>query len=148
MKLNVYIVDDDRHYAKLLSYRLEKLPDVEVTIFNSGERLLAEWSEPPDLILLDIMMPGMSGIEVLRHLKSLDSRIPILVISAQGVYANSAEAIRLGAYDYITKGEDDLLRLNLIVQHIRERRALEHEVERLRQEVQRLSGGGAAATPD
>lgn len=138
MKLRVFVVDDDRHYARLLSYRLDQHAEREVKVFTSGEGLLSNLDDPPDLILLDIMMPGMNGLETLRHLKERHPQVPVLVVSAQGVIGTAAEAIKLGAFDYVTKGQDDLLRLGVIVKNIEERKVLEQEVEQLRQEVQRL----------
>lgn len=138
MKLKVFVVDDDRHYARLLSYRLDRQAEHEVMVFTSGESLLSNLDDPPDLVLLDIMMPGMNGLETLRRLKERHPQIPVLVVSAQGVVGTAAEAIKLGAFDYVTKGQDDLLRLGVIVKNIEERKALEQEVAQLRQEVQRL----------
>jgi two-component system, NtrC family, response regulator AtoC len=137
MKLKVFVVDDDRYYARLLSYRLEK-PEFEVSVFNNGESLLANLEEPPDLILLDIMMPGMNGIEVLKQVKEQYPNLPVLVVSAQGVMGTAAEAIKTGAYDYVTKGQDDLLRLDVVVKNVRERKALTQEVERLRSELEKI----------
>ena len=59
------IVDDDRHYGRLLSYRLEKDSQHEIEILHDGKELLARLKEgaQPDLIMMDIMMPGMNGIE-------------------------------------------------------------------------------------
>ncbi len=138
MSLKVIIVDDDRHYARLLSYRLEKHDGYEVSVYGSGERLLESLSEPPDLILLDVMMPGLSGIEILQALRARFPELPVLVVSAQGVIGTAAEAIQLGAYDYVTKGQDDLLRLDVIVKNIQERKELKEEVARLRQELAEL----------
>ncbi len=138
MKLKVFVVDDDRHYARLLSYRLDQHTEREVKVFTSGESLLSNLDDPPDLVLLDIMMPGMNGLETLKRIKERHPQVHVLVVSAQGVIGTAAEAIKLGAFDYVTKGQDDLLRLGAIVKNIEERKMLEWELEQLRQEVQRL----------
>ncbi len=69
MKFRIFVVDDDRHYARLLSYRLDKHPDYEVRVFRSGEEVLEHLEEQPDLMLLDIMMPGIGGLETLRKVR-------------------------------------------------------------------------------
>jgi two-component system, NtrC family, response regulator AtoC len=134
-----YVVDDDRHYARLLSYRLGKAPDHEVEVFHSGEELLERTSKDgfklPDLVLLDIMMPGIDGVSVLKRLQKVHPHMPVVMISAQGNVETAVEAMRLGAYDYITKGQDDLVKLDKVVEHIKEKVSLAREVEALRGEV-------------
>ncbi|HET6569089.1 MAG TPA: response regulator [Rhodothermales bacterium] len=138
MKLRVYIVDDDPYYARLLSYRLDQQEDHEVQHFTSGEDLLARLAEVPDLLLLDLKMPGMDGLEVLQRVKGMHPSLPILIVSAQGVVGQAGDAIKLGAFDYVTKGQDDLLRLGVIVKNIKERKAMEVELSRLREENREL----------
>ena len=135
MSYRLFVVDDDRHYARLLSYRLAKSDDHEVEVFHSGEEVLGKLDHAPDLILLDIMMPGMDGIETLKRIRKQRTDLPVVMISAQGNVETAVEAMRLGAYDYITKGQDDLVKLDKVVDHIKERLALSREVEALRGEV-------------
>ncbi|MFT5142030.1 MAG: two-component system response regulator AtoC [Rhodothermales bacterium] len=135
MKYRIFVVDDDRHYARMLSYRLDKNPDYEVEAFASGEELLRNMVKNPDLILCDIMMPGIDGIEVLRRIVARRPELPIIMVSAQGVVETAVEAMRLGAYDYITKGQDDLVKLDAIVKNCLEKVSLEKEVSTLRVEV-------------
>ena len=135
MSYRLFVVDDDRHYSRLLSYRLAKHGDHEVEVFNSGEEVLDKLDNAPDLILLDIMMPGLDGIETLKRIRKRGSDVPVVMISAQGNVETAVEAMRLGAYDYITKGQDDLVKLDKVVDHIKERVALSREVEALRGEV-------------
>ncbi len=135
MKYRIYVVDDDRHYARMLSYRLDKNASYEVEVFNNGEDVLKNLGTPPDLILLDIMMPGMDGVEVLRHVVARAPGVPVIMVSAQGVIDTAVEAMKLGAYDYITKGQDDLVKLDSVVRNVLEKVSLEREVETLRDEV-------------
>jgi len=137
MKFRIFVVDDDRHYCRLLSYRLDKNPDYEVRTFPSGEEALEALGEKPDLILLDIMMPGIDGIEVLRRVREQSPRQAVIMVSAQGVVDTAVEAMRLGAYDYITKGQDDLVKLQTVVQNALQKVAMERELESLRGEVSR-----------
>ena len=135
MSYRLFVVDDDRHYSRLLSYRLAKQDDHEVEVFNSGEDVLDKLDNAPDLILLDIMMPGLDGIATLKQIRKRGSDVPVVMISAQGNVETAVEAMRVGAYDYITKGQDDLVKLDKVVEHIKERVSLSREVEALRGEV-------------
>ncbi|HIG75214.1 MAG TPA: sigma-54-dependent Fis family transcriptional regulator [Bacteroidetes bacterium] len=141
MTLRLFVVDDDRHYARLLSYRLDKDPEHEVRTFASGEDALDALDEtPPDLVLLDIMMPGIGGMETLRRLQLFRPDLPVVMISAQGTADVAVEAMKGGATDYITKGQDDLVKLDIVVKNLKERVRLAREVERLRGEVAQKYG--------
>ncbi len=135
MNYRIFVVDDDRHYARMLSYRLDKNANYHVKVFNSGEEVLKSLDEKPDLMLLDIMMPGIDGVEVLRQTITRHPEIPVIMVSAQGVIDTAVEAMKIGAYDYITKGQDDLVKLDSIVRNVLEKVSLEREVETLRTEV-------------
>jgi len=137
MAYRIFVVDDDRHYARLISYRLERDQRHQVRVFNSGEEALAGLADNPHLVLLDIMMPGIGGMETLRRLREALPDTQVVMVSAQGVIDTAVEAMKLGAYDYVTKGQDDLVKLDAIVSHVMERADLQQEVETLRSEVQR-----------
>lgn len=140
MKFRIFVVDDDRHYARMISYRLAKNPDYQVKTFTSGEEVVRHLGEQPDLILLDIMMPGIDGIEALRQVRELRPETPVVMVSAQGVIDTAVEAMKLGAYDYITKGQDDLVKLETVVKNVLEKVAMERELDSLRSEVSRRYG--------
>lgn len=140
MKFRIFVVDDDRHYARMISYRLAKNPDYQVKTFTSGEEVVRHLGEQPDLILLDIMMPGIDGIETLRQVRELRPQTPVVMVSAQGVIDTAVEAMKLGAYDYITKGQDDLVKLETVVKNVLEKVAMERELDSLRSEVSRRYG--------
>ncbi len=102
---NILIVDDERFNLNLLHDLLEGSHDIMVA--KSGEQALKQvkGTPPPDLILLDIMMPGMDGYQVLERLKS-DHRtkhIPVIFITAMGEAMDEAKGLAMGAADYITK---------------------------------------------
>ncbi len=143
MKYKIYVVDDDRHYARMLSYRLEKNVDYEVHVFHQGEEMLERLDNPADVILLDIMMPGIGGLETLKRLKASHPEIPVIMVSAQGVIDVAVEAIQAGAYDYITKGQDELVKLDAVVKNVLDMVSMERELSTLRGEVKKrysLSG--------
>ena len=101
----ILVVDDTPANLSLMSSLLRDTYRVKVA--NSGERALeiAQSDTPPDLILLDIMMPGMNGHEVCRRLKAQDSTkdIPIIFITAMADVENESIGLVLGAVDYISK---------------------------------------------
>lgn len=99
-KLRVLVVDDQPMVLKFIAIDL-KLHGYDVIAVSSGEEALElVKSANPDIMLLDIIMPGIDGFEVLRQLRSF-SRIPVITFSASA--SNYHDAIRLGANDFITK---------------------------------------------
>lgn len=135
MRYRIFVVDDDKQYARMLSYRLSKNADYDVTVFNRGESVIEKLGDKPDVILLDIMMPGIDGIEVLQHVVKELPDTSVIMVSAQGVVDTAVEAMKLGAHDYITKGQDDLVKLDSIVRNATEKVAMRREIESLRREV-------------
>ncbi len=102
----VYIIDDEPSIAKLLSYWLKEKWKYEVEIFSSGEDVIKKLTLNPDLILLDIMLPGMDGIETLKRIKAYDPELPVIMLSAQGSIDVAVDSLRIGAFDYFSKPID------------------------------------------
>lgn len=105
MELTVLIVEDEPHQAEMLSYNLERA-GFAVLIANDGEDGLIQAREnTPDLIVLDWMLPGMSGIEVCRQLRGdpATSTVPILMLTARGEEEDRVRGIETGADDYVVK---------------------------------------------
>ena len=100
------IVDDDAPARRLLQVRLRAL-GCEVALAADGEQALAEIKKhEPALMLLDLQMPKMGGIEVLRYLRSVGTAFPVVVITAHGSIESAVAAMKEGAYDFITKPLD------------------------------------------
>ncbi|MBS1161398.1 MAG: response regulator receiver modulated metal dependent phosphohydrolase [Proteobacteria bacterium] len=104
-KQSILVVDDTPENIDLLSELLKD--EYRVRVATSGERALkiAYSDEPPDLILLDIMMPGLSGLEICRRLKANPDRrrIPVIFVTAMSSVEDEQRGLELGAVDYITK---------------------------------------------
>ncbi|MDO9111022.1 MAG: sigma-54 dependent transcriptional regulator, partial [Desulfatirhabdiaceae bacterium] len=104
-KVTILVVDDTPENLALMSSLLKD--DYKVKIANGGEKALkiAGSDSPPDLILLDIMMPGMDGYEVCRQLKrdSKTMNIPVIFLTARTEMADEKKGLEIGAVDYITK---------------------------------------------
>jgi two-component system phosphate regulon response regulator PhoB len=102
---NVLVVDDERDLVSLLDFNLRQ-SGFETTLAYAGEEALgAARRRPPDLVLLDLMLPDMSGTEVCRQLKS-DPRtrsVPVIVLTARGEELDRVVGFELGADDYVVK---------------------------------------------
>jgi two-component system nitrogen regulation response regulator NtrX len=102
-KPRILVIDDEAAIRESLRMILE-YEDYQFSGAGSGQDgLAAVQRERPDLVLLDIKMPGMDGIEVLRKLHALDETLPIVMISGHGTTATAVEAIRSGAIDFLDK---------------------------------------------
>jgi len=105
---SLLIVDDEELYREGLARRLRR-HGYEVAVAGSGRAALELLGQRRfDLVLLDIMMPGMNGLEVLKVLRRVDSLIdlPIIMVTARGDSGDMVEALELGANDYLTKPLD------------------------------------------
>jgi len=132
--LNVLIIDDDAGLRKSLTLILEDA-GYDVVQAEDGEAgLRMARDEHPDLILCDVRMPKLGGIEFLEAYRASGGEALVLVMTAYGSLDLAVEAMKKGAYDYIAKpfGADDVL---LTVTKAEEREQLRREVGRLRQEV-------------
>jgi len=107
----ILIVDDEPFNVDYLEQELEDLGYQSLSASNGFEALQAVEDEKPDLVLLDIMMPGMDGFEVLSRLKNNDTNrhIPVIVISAMSDMDSIVRGIELGAEDYLPKPFDEVL---------------------------------------
>jgi DNA-binding response OmpR family regulator len=106
----ILVVDDDPVIQKLLSVNFEMEGYVVRTASDGVEGLEAVEAEVPDLILLDVMMPRMDGLEVVRRLKAdgATAAIPVILLSAKAQAADISDGLDAGADDYITKPFDPL----------------------------------------
>jgi two-component system nitrogen regulation response regulator NtrX len=103
MKSRVLVIDDEAAIRDSLRMILE-YEDYQFVGTGSGQEALdVVRRERPDIVLLDIKMPGMDGMEVLRKLRALDESLPVVMISGHGTTATAVEAIRSGAIDFLDK---------------------------------------------
>src|SRR3954469_3842548 len=127
----VLVVDDVPALAEQYAYDLQRLGGYEVHVAVDGRQALERLGgEPVDCVVLDLEMPGMDGFEVLRSLERRGSEVPVIVYTGTGNYDRCIQAIRLGAYGFIDKGEP----VERIVREIE----VEIERRRLRAEVRAL----------
>ena len=96
-------MEDDRTLRQALTFNLSR-EDYEVRVAVDGEQALAAGRDPTlDLILLDVMLPSMSGLEVLRRLRSEGISTPVIVVSAKGDEIDRVVGLKVGADDYVSK---------------------------------------------
>jgi DNA-binding NtrC family response regulator len=132
----VLIVDDDPASRRLLEVRLRPLECDVATAGNGEQALSAIRKDPPDLVLLDLQMPRMGGIEVLRALRQDGIDTPTIVITAHGSIAVAVEAMKEGAYDFITKPVD-ANHFDIVVRKALERVGLKHGLELFSEDADR-----------
>ncbi len=129
----ILVVDDDEGARESLEAVLED--DYDVVCVKDGKSALAKIKNGVfDLVLLDLVMPEMDGIETLKRIKAHDKIIDVIIVSALDRAREAIASMKTGAYDYITKPFDDETILATIERAL-EKRALEHEVRYLRSEA-------------
>jgi DNA-binding NtrC family response regulator len=143
----VLVVDDVAPLAEQYAYDLKRMGGYEVVTAADGRRALELLAGAPvDCVILDLEMPGMDGLEVLRTLERKGSMVPVIVYTGTGSYDRCIEAIRLGAYGFIDKAEP-MPRVVHEIETALERRRLRTEVSSLRRQLGRetsLVGSSAA----
>ena len=117
-KKRILIIEDDRHIAEGVQLNLT-LQGYEVFIASDGVAGLAKWRElRPDLVILDIMLPGIDGLSILQSVRLEDERLPILILSAKGDPDDRIKGLAFGVDDYLTKPfnlEELLLRVDRLL---------------------------------
>src|SRR5712692_4223847 len=132
----VLVVDDDPGVRESFRLILEDHYDV-VDVPDGPSALDVVRASQVDLVLLDIRMTGMDGIEVLERIKAIDEGIEVILVTAVKTVRTAVAAMKLGAFDYLTKPfeEDELL---AVIARALEKRALEREVTFLRGELEQI----------
>jgi len=99
------IIEDEADIADLIRYHLERAGFKAGIALRGDEGLAAALKEPPDVVVLDLMLPGMDGLEICRQLKRDDrtAHIPILMVTAKGEESDVVTGLELGADDYVVK---------------------------------------------
>ena len=102
-KKRILIIEDDHHIAEGIQLNLT-LQGYEVTIAPDGVAGLNKWKEiAPDLVILDIMLPGIDGLSILQSIRLDDERLPILILSAKGDPDDRIKGLAFGVDDYLAK---------------------------------------------
>src|SRR5581483_9659418 len=134
-KRRVLIVDDEPGVRMAVSMALKDLYE-PVAVASGAEALEALAAGPVDVVLLDIVMPGMDGMQVLEEIRARWPQLPVVMLTATKTVKTAVEAMKLGAFDYVTK-PFDVEELRVILEKATANAALVREVEALRSEVGR-----------
>jgi len=117
-KSRILIIEDDAHIAEGLKLNLSLL-GYEAAIAGSGTEGLRMWKEyNPHMVVLDIMLPGLDGLAVLRHIRVEDEKLPVLILSAKGAPDDRIKGFSCGVDDYLAKPfhlEEFLLRIERLL---------------------------------
>ena len=143
---NILIIDDEKAIRKtlseILSYEGYKIDEA-----GDGEEGFRKFREKEyDVILCDIKMPKMDGIEFLEKAKELNPDLPIIMISGHGTIETAVEAVKKGAYDYISK-PPDLNRLLITIRNAMDKTSLVAETKVLKRKVSRVQDMIGESTP-
>jgi two-component system response regulator PilR (NtrC family) len=116
----IHLIDDEPVIHDVLG-QLLSAEGYQVEISSSGEEALTKFREQEfDLVLLDLLMPGMDGLEVLKEIKKIDPEVPIIIITAYASVESALSAMKMGAFDYIQKpfkNEELLLTISRALEH-------------------------------
>jgi DNA-binding NtrC family response regulator len=102
----VLVVDDEEDFVEMLSLRLNEAGENVSTAYNGRECLEALEKNDMDVVILDIKMPGMDGIEVLGEIKKRFPLVEVILLTGHGSAETAVEGMKLGAYDYLMKPAD------------------------------------------
>ena len=135
MQHKVLIAEDESRMREVIAMLLSDLPLDFVEAGNGQDAIDRFDNDTFSLVITDIKLPKVSGMDILKHVKAADSELPVIVVTAFGSIENAVEAIHLGAFDYVTKPfKEDRLR-NCVQKALRISR-LTAEVRHLRKEIE------------
>ncbi|AFM26987.1 response regulator [Desulfomonile tiedjei] len=136
MNAKVLLVDDEEQFVEVLAQRLQTRGFHVETTFNGDDAIQLIGQRDVDVVILDVLMPGRDGIEVLREIKRIKPLIEVIMLTGHGTVDTAISGMKLGAYDYLMKPTDTTELVEKITKSFQ--RKTEQE-ERIRQaEVDRL----------
>ncbi|MDA8210317.1 MAG: sigma-54 dependent transcriptional regulator [Clostridia bacterium] len=134
MAATILIIDDEEHMRWIIEKALTRENYRTVSAANGSEGLATFADRSPDLVLLDLKLPDMDGVEVLRAMKQEQPQVPVIMITAHGTVETAIQAMKMGAADYISK-PFDMEELKLLIRRSLEVVELASEVDFLRGEL-------------
>ena len=133
--IKVLLVDDEVEFVTTLAERL-RLRELKVdTVFDGTQALAFITKTEPDVIVLDLKMPGLHGIDVLREIKKTRPKIQVIILTGHGTDQDEAEARKLGGFDFLRKPAE----IDLLVRKIKE--AFQEKVDRFMSAIAFAEGG-------
>ena len=129
MKKKILIVDDEKDTRDTLEEILIDEGYQTFAALSGRSALMKVKKNKPDLVLLDIKMPKMDGIEALNRIKKINKHVGVIMITAFGALDTAKDAMRLGAYDYITKPFDMILIKTVVKEALAEKKKKGKEIQ-------------------
>jgi len=102
-KLRVLLVDDEEEFVNTLAERLQLRNIIPLVATDGNEALRIIDAERPPVVVMDVMMPGMGGLAVLRQVKNSYPKIQVILLTGQGSTQDGIKGMRIGAFDYLMK---------------------------------------------
>jgi two-component system response regulator CpxR len=103
MKVRVLLVDDEEQFVETLAQRLEARDFAVATAFNGDQALDYIKSKDVDVVVLDVLMPGLSGIDTLREMKRIRPLTEVIMLTGHATVETAIDGMKLGAFDYLMK---------------------------------------------
>ncbi|MFC1843723.1 response regulator [Thermodesulfobacteriota bacterium] len=113
-EINVLLVDDEQKFVDALSERLQMRDMENETVYDGEEALSFVDDKEPDVMVLDLKMPGIDGMEVLRRVKKKFPAIQVIILTGHGTDRDEEESRRIGVFDYLNKPVDIEVLVNRI----------------------------------
>src|SRR2546421_9783586 len=130
-KPQIMVVDDDDAICEFLRMFLDGLGYRSIAVNNAEQAIELYSAERPDAVIIDVIMPGsMDGLGALAAFKKIDREVPVIVISGQGRTATVVQAMKLGAFDFISKPFDETDLEALLADALRQRRPSRDTISR------------------
>jgi DNA-binding NtrC family response regulator len=117
-KFKVFVIEDNRTEGLLLQLALSEIPNLEVKTYANAALMLEEISEQPEIAVIDLNLPDMSGLELIRKIKEASPKTRMVVVSAQRDMDVLAEVQAEGVYNYLVKSEACLTYLSTVVEEL------------------------------
>lgn len=115
-KIKVLVVDNEREFASTLAERMRLRHIVAESVYSGEDAMEAVSSFMPDVMILDVQMPDMSGLDVLSQVKAIDPTIEVILLTGHGSFEAGITGMELGAFDYIVKPIDLILLMEKITE--------------------------------
>ena len=138
--IKVLTIEDDRSVRESFIAYLEDYGYDIIAAENGKKGLGLFYSEKPDIVLVDLRMPEIDGLEVLKELSKKRPEVPLLVISGTGIIADVIEALHSGAWDYIQKPVEDMSIVKYSIEKALEKARMQIENQEYRREVEKFKG--------
>ncbi|BCO07777.1 hypothetical protein GF1_01530 [Desulfolithobacter dissulfuricans] len=136
-KLSILIIEDDPLIRKVIALYLQ---EQQYTVIQAGDGhagLNAFRTRRPDVVLTDLCLPGLGGLDILAHIRREAPDTPVIIVSGMGTLTDAIKAIRIGAWDYITKPIDDMEVIKQAISQAMERASLIRENRRYQHHLEK-----------